>query len=205
MKPYIICIIICVLIIYFIYSKYKKTIKGKIGELKMSSFLKRQEGILYNDLCFKTLKGKTCQIDHVLISKKGIFVIETKNFSGSINASEYKEEWNHFIGSQKNKVYSPFLQNENHIKKLKEILGDLMYFNYVVFVNPFFKINTESKKILKFGKFKKQFKKQYKKLNTLYSTSELRTFKSILDDFLEENKISNKEHIKNVQSIVRSR
>ena len=39
---------------------------------------------LYNDVIVRGNDGKTSQIDHILVSAKGVFVIETKNFSRKI-------------------------------------------------------------------------------------------------------------------------
>lgn len=197
----IIIIFIVIVFLNLIYKHFfKKKIKGILGEHKVSKFLKKQEGILYNNLCFKT-KYTTCQIDHILMTKKGIFVIETKNYSGTINnASEYKEKWNHFVGHQINKVDSPYLQNEVHIKRLKEIFGNLHFFNFVVFTKPFFDLRTTSGKILKFRNFKKTIKKSYKELPDLYNIKQLNSFKNTLDNYLKENSISITEHIKNIRS-----
>lgn len=55
------------------------SIKGRFGENKVSNILKRlsDEYFVINDLLLKTSR-RTTQIDHVVISKYGIFVIETR-------------------------------------------------------------------------------------------------------------------------------
>ena len=47
---------------------------------------------LFNDLTLET-PDETTQIDHVIISRFGIFVIETKNFTGWIFGSENQKQW----------------------------------------------------------------------------------------------------------------
>ena len=59
---------------------------GFIGEKKLSSmllFLNKDEYRIFNNLYIETSRG-TSQIDHVVVSRFGIFVIETKSDKGSI-------------------------------------------------------------------------------------------------------------------------
>lgn len=66
-----------------VYLKIKlPTIKGKIGEKGVSvtlSFLPKNEYVVLNDLMFQN-GSRSTQIDHLVISVYGIFVIETKNY-----------------------------------------------------------------------------------------------------------------------------
>lgn len=76
------------------------------------------------------------QIDHVVISKYELFVIETKNYKGWIFGSENAYEWTQVIFSNKYKLYNPLKQNLGHIKALQSNLVDypnLNYFPIVVF------------------------------------------------------------------------
>lgn len=76
------------------------------------------------------------QIDHVVISRYGIFVIETKNYRGWIFGSENAYEWTQVIFSNKYKLYNPIRQNLGHVKALKSHLTlypQLDYYPIVVF------------------------------------------------------------------------
>ena len=57
----------------------------------------------------KVSEGKTSQIDHVVINPRGVFVIETKNYSGRIYGSENQLEWTQVLsyGRVKHKLYNP--------------------------------------------------------------------------------------------------
>jgi len=71
------------------------------------------------------LKTKTgySQIDHIVISPYGIFVIEAKNLSGRIYGSQDQKQWTQtHPNGFKNKFYNPIWQNNSHIKALKENL-----------------------------------------------------------------------------------
>jgi hypothetical protein len=68
-------------------------VKGMIGERKARKQLSRLPSENYrvlNDVVVKTKTGSS-QIDHVVISPYGIFVIETKNYKGWIHGREDSE------------------------------------------------------------------------------------------------------------------
>src|SRR5262249_8834416 len=70
--------------------------KGALGERLVSRslhrHLDRHEYRLFNDLILPALDGTT-QIDHVIVSRYGVFVIETKNMKGWIFGSADQAVW----------------------------------------------------------------------------------------------------------------
>ena len=65
-------------------------IRGHIEEKKVSAFLATlpsYEYKIFNDILLATESGTT-QIDHIVVSRFGIFVIETKNYRGWITGNE---------------------------------------------------------------------------------------------------------------------
>jgi restriction system protein len=76
----------------------------------------------------------TTQIDHVLVSSFGVFVIETKNISGWIFGGEKDATWCQSLYGHKCRFQNPLRQNFRHVQCLKEFLGlDDRYFHSVVF------------------------------------------------------------------------
>ncbi len=72
--------------------------------------------------------GETTEIDVLMISKKGIFVFESKNYSGWIFGSENQKNWYQTLPagrgkSHKEHFYNPIMQNRSHIKHLKMFVG----------------------------------------------------------------------------------
>jgi len=68
-------------------------IKGFFGEKSVSFFLSRLDETKYmviNDIMLQ-VGSKTTQIDHVVVSNYGVFVIETKNYKGWIIGNEFDE------------------------------------------------------------------------------------------------------------------
>ena len=68
-------------------------------------------------------KGRTSEIDVLLVNKKGIFVIESKNYSGWIFGNEQQRHWTQCLpNKEKNKFYNPIMQNATHINALSQYL-----------------------------------------------------------------------------------
>lgn len=83
------------LLLGFLKYVVKPIVKGIVGEQIISALLSglpKEQYILLNDVMLQTDKGTT-QVDHVLVSVYGIFVIETKNYNGWIYGGEYAEQW----------------------------------------------------------------------------------------------------------------
>lgn len=77
--------------------------------------------VVLNDILLK-LGSSTCQIDHVVISVYGIFVVETKNFKGKVTGSDQWRQWRWDGGSGSKAVYSPVEQNARHTEVLAKSL-----------------------------------------------------------------------------------
>lgn len=104
-----------------IYLKIKMpAIKGHLGEKSVAmtlSFLPDDKYVVLNNLMFKS-GSRTTQIDHIVISVYGIFIIETKNYKGWIFGNANKDYWTQNIWGNKYSLYNPVFQNKNHIKFL---------------------------------------------------------------------------------------
>lgn len=114
--------------------------KGWLGEFRIRKVLgKTNPGSKYivNDLKLRISDDKTSQIDHIVINKRGVFVIETKNYSGRIYGRDDQREWVQVLnyGKVKNKFYNPLKQNNSHVYHISNILGNKYpVFSAVVFV-----------------------------------------------------------------------
>lgn len=79
---------------------------------------------LFNHLTLKLNEGTT-QIDHVLVSRFGVFVIETKDYRGWIFASPGQAQWTQVLFNGKHKFQNPILQNKLHVKAVTDLLDFL--------------------------------------------------------------------------------
>lgn len=65
----------------------------------------------------------TTQIDHIIVSRFGVFVIETKNMKGWIFGGERQKTWTQKIYRHSVKFQNPLHQNYKHVKALEALLG----------------------------------------------------------------------------------
>lgn len=79
---------------------------------------------LFNNVTLKTENGTT-QIDHILISKYGVFVIETKHYKGWLFGDVNSKKWTQVIFGYKYKFQNPLHQNYKHIKVVQSTLDFL--------------------------------------------------------------------------------
>ncbi len=101
---------------------YKKMI-GMMGEFWTKCELRKlsKEYLVLNDIMLRTEDKKTHQIDHIVVSKYGIFVIETKHYNGYITGNDYDKKWCFKAGENKYYINNPVHQNYGHMKALEEI------------------------------------------------------------------------------------
>ena len=122
-------------------------IKGYLGEKNVAailSFLPSDKYKIINDVLVKS-NNRTIQIDHIVISIYGIFVIETKNYKGWITGSDNSEYWTKNMFGNKYKFYNPIKQNKAHISALSRQLGLGLnnFISIIVFSNKAdLKVNT---------------------------------------------------------------
>ena len=110
--------------------------KGKIGEQKVAKAIgptiEGQRYVFNNYILSKD--GKSHQIDHIVINARGVFVIETKNYSGAVFGSDGDKTWTLVYGKIKYKKYNPVRQNLTHAKKIRDILTGIPIYSLVVLV-----------------------------------------------------------------------
>ncbi len=104
----------------------KSSLKGWMGELEtnlsQTLFLDLNEYHIFNNVLLTTSHGTT-QIDHIIVSRYGIFVIETKNYSGWIYGKKYEKNWTHALNKNNKYIFpNPLRQNHAHTKGLAEVL-----------------------------------------------------------------------------------
>lgn len=152
-------ILIIILTIVIPTSKYKKTAYYKITGTSYFRLLK-DKGAYGEYLIYKSLQhyekdgakflfncyvpkntGETTEIDVMMIHTSGIYVFESKNYSGWIFGNEICQTWNRTLPNNKgfNKIsfYNPIRQNRTHIKWLSELIkvDEIPIHSIIVFSN----------------------------------------------------------------------
>ena len=174
--------------------------KGLVGEsfvyFVFRVGLNKKKYFIFNNVVL--LDGeKSVQIDHIIVSKFGIFVIETKNYSGKIYGNEYSTNFTQYLGKQKNSFYSPIKQNSSHINSLRRVVGDFPYTSVIVFlahstlrVSSDTFVGTPSKALSLIKKSK----------TTVLSESEVVNFIIKLNEVNQSSSISKKKHVANINA-----
>ncbi len=100
--------------------------KGKAGErvvsTRLRSGLPKKEYEVIDDV-YLPVEGGTTQVDHIVVSRYGVFVVETKNYTGWIFANGDSPKWTQTIYHEKNTFQNPSRQNYKHICAMSENLG----------------------------------------------------------------------------------
>lgn len=98
--------------------------KGWAGEKLVAYKLKAifpKGTVIFNDLYFHNGK-RSCQIDHLVVSPNGIFVIETKNYLSLVYGNAYEHDIRRKVLLKRYNTYNPARQNERHLEYLKSNL-----------------------------------------------------------------------------------
>ena len=94
------------------------------SELRWVRLLGRKGTVLRNAYVPKR-GGGTSEIDVLFVTRKGVFVIESKNYSGWIFGDGGQRYWTAGQkGGRKDRFYNPIMQNASHVRWLREFLAD---------------------------------------------------------------------------------
>jgi restriction system protein len=101
-------------------------LKGWLGEASINFWARRMlDQKVYHlipDVMLPTPDGTT-QIDHVIVSRYGVFVIETKTYKGWIYGGEHDAQWMQVNFRRKDRFQNPLRQNYKHTKTLSDLTG----------------------------------------------------------------------------------
>ena len=122
-------------------SLYGPLIKGFFGEAKVKGKLnkfKSPDNAKLHNLLLPYGRG-TSQVDHALITRHGIFVIETKNYSTLILGAANEQQWyQKYSNGDKRPFLNPLIQNAAHVRAIRRLLSkypNLPIYSLVVFSN----------------------------------------------------------------------
>nr|WP_211168843.1 NERD domain-containing protein [Vibrio parahaemolyticus] len=110
------------LIVSVFKSRWLKGVFGEFLVNRLLSKLPESDYTLIKDVTLPTSDGTT-QVDHIVVSKYGIFVVETKNMKGWIFGSARQKQWTQKLYRHSSKFQNPLHQNYKHVKALETLLG----------------------------------------------------------------------------------
>ncbi len=147
------------------------------------------------------VEGGTTQIDHLVLSRFGIFVIETKNMSGWIFGCAGQQKWTQVQkGGKRRRFQNPLRQNYAHIKAVQEVLEvDLQVLhNFVVFVGSA-EPKTEMPENVAWG-LRELGKLIAVRKQVVFSDRQLNAFvKKLQRQALENNSATRSKHIQSLE------
>lgn len=176
-----------------------KFLKGWIGEKKttfnMWLSLNSKTYRRFHNVILPSKNGTT-QIDHVIISPYGLFIVETKNKKGWIFGSENQSKWTQTLFTDKYVFQNPLRQTYRQKKVLSEFLNlnDSIIFTIVYFVGDCeFKTPLPSNVIKsRLGRYIKKFKDQ------VLSPEEIKRIINELEQFISESSLTKRDHLRSL-------
>lgn len=178
----------------------KNIFKGWFGEVKTSFnmwvSLDSDIYVRFHDLIIPSSNG-TAQIDHVLISQYGIFIVETKNKTGWIFGSEENPKWTQSVFGKKFSFQNPLRQTFRQKKVLAQFLDvqESQIHPIVYFVGDCSFRTTLPQNVLKSG-LSNYIKRFEVPIFSLYQQTE---FVRKLELLRIESNISSSDHIRSLQ------
>lgn len=127
-------IVAILMIVIFLCSYFSKgNRKGRAAERKVAKALKkmsRKDNVRIMNNVYLPLYKKACEIDHLVIGKFGVLVVETKGVSGEITGSG--EFLTHKIGKKTHTFRNPQYQNKTHMDNVAHHLKKGRFFDIPV-------------------------------------------------------------------------
>ena len=198
---------------------------GIKGEEQIAFELKNSHMPMYvlHDL-YLEYEDLSAQIDYLIITRKGIFVIECKNLWGDItvnNNGDFVRSMN--LGGKvvKEGIYSPITQNKRHLEIIKKVRGQdkgaltrvffekyfyEMYHSIVVLANPKTILNTKyapkeiKDQVIRADQLIEYIKKVNTKINATPSND--KEMKALAEYFLSKHKVKEITYHKKYESLV---
>lgn len=173
--------------------------------VRLLSFgLSHTDYFIFNNLIIPADKSKSTQIDHIVVSRFGIFVIETKYCSGWVFANKNRENWTiSYKGGRKHALPNPVWQNYGHVMALKKAMPFIEdnFVSLVVFTG-----NYEFKtKAIENVLYSEQLVKKIKEYDRPV-ISEQRLLMAIgkLSYMCQATEITPAEHVANIQQLIQA-
>lgn len=154
-------------------------------------------------------KGGTSEIDVLFIHETGIYVLESKNYSGWIFGNESDKNWTQsFPNRKKQSFYNPIKQNEGHMKALNSLLNhvpDNQFKSMIVFSErcELKKITIQSPTIFVFKRnnLERILKKEIKKSTAVFTKEQVNELYQSLKPYCNVSDSIKQTHIESIQKI----
>lgn len=183
---------------------------GKYGEYLIEKYLLQLQKQGYNGKVLRNVyipkkDEEMSEIDVLYIIPKGIFVIESKNYSGYIYGNEKDYKWTEVLNrNAKYRFYNPIKQNRTHIKWLDEYLEhNVPLYSLIVFSERCklkkITVTSEDIEVINRDRLKSVIKKRWKSLDDVLSEEMQQRIYEKLERQTNLSNEKKQEHIEHIQ------
>ena len=183
---------------------------GDYGEYLTYTELEKLEGYhkLMTNLYISKKDQTTTEIDLIMISETGIYVFESKNYSGWIFGDEKQKNWIQTLENRSNtKFFNPIWQNNGHINALKSVLelGDEDIFkSYIIFsercILKKINVTSDNVKVLKRNNLIRELKKDISESKSIFDREKIDSIYNELSQYTLADDEVKKDHIDNIKA-----
>lgn len=163
-------------------------------------------GYFLHNLYVPTADGTTTEVDAVYVTKKGVFVFESKDYSGWIFGDDTSKQWMQTFKSGKKQPFpNPIWQNAAHIKCLGAFLNwKIPFFSFVVFSDKCeikkMSVVKSNAKVIQQSQLVKTVINTFDAAPGVFSDEQLQTILQKLAPLTNKTEAEKDAHIANVQN-----
>ncbi len=199
----IVATVVFLLIVKFQTAARRRKIEGygRESEARIDALLKKAFG---DDAVFSgvylpylnSTSGKHAEIDHLVVTRSGICVIEVKSHNGQIRCPDDKYWWQTY-NDKKISFYNPLRQNKTHTKIVGELLRsegqyNVPIYSVVVFTSRRVTFSHKYNNVIRTGELVEYIKKNGKK--NAISTSQTKRVRDIIKHSSSKSKRIARNH-----------
>lgn len=190
------------------YDEQQARAYGEKGERKVKLMLEgianQYLGHVYNKYIFEDEQGFSSEIDHILVTIGGVFIVETKNYKGTIIGTKDDEYWNCIKEKyqEDKELENPLRQNQGHINHLRRMFKKNPPHMSSVIIFPEANLSCLDIPNVYSMELAKEFiedciqKSIHKKQ---YSKNFVKCICEQLDEIIKEHGITEHKHLENIQ------
>lgn len=183
--------------------------KGNNGEYKIFRQLEQINisKLILTNLYIPKKDGSTTEIDILMITKFGFFVVESKNYSGWIFGNEKHRYWTQtFPNKKKYKFFNPIWQNKGHISALKEVLDitdDSLLQSLIVFSDECklkkVSVNTANVHVFNRSQTSRVIKKELQNAVPIFTSEDIQNYFALLKPYIKADTQTKELHVQKIK------
>lgn len=184
--------------------------KGKYGEYLTSRIIEKNaltsHKQLVNVYVPKRNSDELTEVDLLYIDRTGLYIIESKNYSGWIFGNEAHQNWTQSMPNKKKfKFYNPIRQNATHIRAVqdflalpKEVIHSVIVFSERCSLKKI-EVTSENVHVIKRENLKKFIQAREQSAKQFFTQAEIQTIYNRLLPQMQVSDEVKKQHIKRIQ------